>query len=168
MRISQGAIMPKACPHCGNPTPAAARFCITCGAILDSSPTRAAAQRDSATGPTLRLVQPGAAHRRSAPSPRDGIPLVGLLFGAAFLVGFAQILANGGLRGPSASLVGVLLCGALLAERAWVNGEIWIGLRGMILWGGLTGLLAIGRVFPWGLLLIPVWLLIWLHARGRP
>jgi hypothetical protein len=98
----------------------------------------------------------------------DGIPLVGLLFGALFLIGFAQILAHGGLRGPGASLVGLLLCGALLAERAWVNGHVWTGLRGMILWGGLTGLLAIGRVFPWALLLLPIWLLIWLHAHRRP
>jgi hypothetical protein len=123
----------------------------------------------SATGPTIRLsrshasgAQPGGVHAH------DGIPLIGLLFGALFLIGFAQHIAHGGLRGPGVSLSIVLLCGALVAERAWVNGAIWSGMRGMILWGGLTGLLAIGRLFPWGLLLMPIWLLIWLCARGRP
>jgi hypothetical protein len=103
---------------------------------------------------------------RGALNPRHGIPLVGLLFSTLFLIAFAQLLASGELRGLGPWPVGVLVVGALLAECAWVNGEIWVGLRGMILWGGLTGLLAIGRVFPWGLLLIPVWLMLWLLKHG--
>jgi len=161
-------MMLPACPHCGQPIAHEARFCIVCGAALGFGPRPTPTPPTSAAGPTLRLGQPATVPRHGGLSPRAGIPLIGLLFGALFLVGFAQILATGGSRGLGPLLVGVLLGGALLAERAWVNGEIWAGLRGMILWGGLTGLLAIGRVFPWGLLLIPVWLLIWLHARGRP
>ena len=65
------------------------------------------------------------------------------------------------------AVVGLLVGGALLAEQAWVNGNVWGGLRGMLLWGGLTGLLAFGSVFPWALLLIPIWLMLWLHAHSR-
>jgi hypothetical protein len=37
----------------------------------------------------------------------------------------------------------------------------------MLLWGGLAGLLAVGHAFPWALLLLPIWLMLWLHAHGR-
>jgi hypothetical protein len=159
----------KPCPRCNVLSPGDARFCIACAAPLrpSSSPLRQA----GATGPTLRLdraQRPG----RAALGPRDGIPVIGLLFSALFLVALAQLLAHGwsGVRGgpPLQPLLAcLLLVGALLAECAWVNGKVWAGLRGMLLWGGLTGLLAIGRAFPWALLLIPIWLMLWLHAHGR-
>jgi hypothetical protein len=162
-------MMSVACPRCGELAAGDARFCIACGATLRPQP--AAPRRPGVTGPTLRL---GRAHPRgrSAIGPRDGIPLVGLLFGALFLVALAQLMANGWLRARGSpplqpALVGLLLFGALLAERAWVNGQVWIGLRGMLLWGGLAGLLAVGRAFPWALLLIPIWLMLWLHAHSR-
>jgi hypothetical protein len=161
-------MMQVACPSCGELTAGDARFCIVCGAALRPPPVR---RPTGTTGPTLQL---GRVHapRRSAICPRDGIPLVGLLFGALFLVAFAQLLANGWLRthgGPPLQplLVGLLLGGALLAERAWVNGQVWIGLRGMLLWGGLAGLLAVGHAFPWALLLLPIWLMLWLHAHSH-
>ena len=157
--------MQMVCSFCGTPPPEGANFCIACGATLNPAGTRAPESPNGATGPTIHLSQPGTPGNIRV---HDSIPLIGLLFGALFLVGFAQLVAHGALRGPDAGLIVVLLCGALVAERAWVNGAIWGGLRGMILWGGLTGLLAIGRLFPWGLLLLPVWLLIWLCARGRP
>jgi hypothetical protein len=93
--------------------------------------------------------------------------LAGLLFGALFLVGFAQVLANHGLSLWGPWPAGLLVGGALLAERAWVNGNLWGGFRGMLLWGGLTGLLALNQVFPWALLLIPIWLMLWLYTHGR-
>ena len=158
-------MMSVAGPRCGELAADDARFCIACGATLH--PPGGA----GATGPTLRL---GQAHPRGrgAVGPRDGIPLVGLLFGALFLVALAQLMANGWLRshgGPPLQplLVGLLLSGALLAERAWVNGHVWMGLRGMLLWGGLAGLLAVGHAFPWALLLLPIWLMLWLHEQGR-
>src|SRR5688572_22620193 len=122
-------MMSVACPRCGELATRDARFCITCGATLQ--PVSGASPRAGATGPTLRL---GQAHPRgrAAIGPRDGIPLIGLLFGALFLVAIAQLMANGWLRshgGPplQPALVGLLLGGALLAERAWVNGQVLIG-----------------------------------------
>ena len=162
-------MMSVACPHCGERAAGNARFCTACGATLQ--PMSADPHRAGTTGPTLRL---GPAHSRgrSTIGPRDGIPLIGLLFGTLFLVALAQLMANGWLRthgGPTLQplLVGLLLSGALLAERAWVNGQVWIGLRGMLLWGGLAGLLAVGHAYPWALLLLPIWLMLWLHAQGR-
>jgi hypothetical protein len=161
-------MMSVACPRCGEFAARDARLCITCGATLQPLP---AAPRRAASGPTLRL-DPAHHRGRSAVGPRDGIPLIGLLFGALFLVALAQLMANGWLRTHGRPplqplLVGLLLGGALLAERAWVNGQVWIGLRGMLLWGGLAGLLAVGHAFPWALLLLPIWLMLWLHAHGR-
>ncbi|MFL5801816.1 MAG: hypothetical protein ACJ8CR_08735 [Roseiflexaceae bacterium] len=158
-------MIPLTCPRCAEPVPAGARLCIVCGAFVGQSTAHAPARAASATGPTIRLERSDAPRR--ALSPRDGIPLVGLLFGMLFLIGFAQILANHGLDMFGPWPVGLLVGGALLAEQAWVNGNVWGGLRGMLLWGGLTGLLALGRAFPWALLLIPIWLMLWLHAHSR-
>jgi hypothetical protein len=162
-------MMSVACPRCGAVPAGDARFCIACGVALQPPPV--APRRAGATTPTLRL---GRAHPpgRATIGPRDGIPVVGLLFGALFLVALAQLMANGWLRAQGwprlqPLLVGLLLSGALLAERAWVNGHVWIGLRGMLLWGGLAGLLAVGHAFPWALLLLPIWLMLWLHAHSR-
>ena len=162
-------MIPVACPRCGALAAGDARFCIVCGVELQL-PTSAPRQVE-ATGPTLRLGRRHAPER-AALGPRDGIPLVGLLFGALFLVALAQLMANGWLRAQGwprlqPLLLGLLLSGALLAERAWVNGHVWIGLRGMLLWGGLAGLLAVGHAFPWALLLLPIWLMLWLHAHSR-
>jgi hypothetical protein len=154
------------CPYCRTATPAGSRFCIVCGRVLAGGASPRTAAR-SATGPTIRLGQKQAAKARGALSPRDGIPLVGLLFGTLFLIGVAQLIAIGGPRGVGLWSVVVLVAGALIAECAWVNGETWSGLRGMLLWGGATWLLAADRIFPWGLLLIPIWLMLWLHEHGK-
>ncbi len=158
-------MIPLTCPRCAELVPAGARFCIVCGALVGQSTAHAPPQAASATGPTVRLEHSGAP--RSRLGWRACIPLVGLLFGMLFLIGFAQILANHGLDMFGPWPVGLLVGGALLAEQAWVNGNVWGGLRGMLLWGGLTGLLALGRAFPWALLLIPIWLMLWLHAHSR-
>jgi hypothetical protein len=158
-------MIPLTCPRCTGPVPAGARSCIVCGAIVGRGAAPAPARKASATGPTIRLEQPRVPQRRLG--LRVCIPLVGLFFCMLFLVGFAQVLANHGLQVFGPWLVGLLVAGALLAEQAWVNGNLWGGLRGMLLWGGLTGLLAIERVFPWALLLIPIWLMLWLYAHGR-
>ncbi|HEX5689507.1 MAG TPA: zinc ribbon domain-containing protein [Roseiflexaceae bacterium] len=160
-------MMPITCPFCGKPAPAEARFCIACGMPLGSAEPNEQQRASAQTGSTIPLSHTRGTHQGGLHA-QDGIPLVGLLFGALFLIGFAQHVAHGGLRGPAAWLTIFLLCGALVAERAWVNGAVWSGLRGMVLWGGLIGLLAIGHLFPWALLLLPIWLVIWLCARGRP
>src|SRR5262245_36002510 len=104
------------CLSCGELSSGDAHFCIACGAAL--RPPTAPLRHTGATGPTLRLGR-AQAPGRAALGPRDGIPLVGLLFGALFVVAFAQLLASGWLRAVGAWPVGLLLCGALLAERAW-------------------------------------------------
>ena len=96
-----------------------------------------------------------------APAPRPlrqaAVPLIGLLFSVVFLIGFAQFIATGGLRGLGPWMVGLVTAGALLAEQAWVNGDRWGGLRGMLIWGGMAWLLAVDRTIPWAGMLILVW-----------
>src|SRR5262245_4463433 len=103
-------MMSVACPRCGERAAGDARFCIGCGAPLHPRP--AAPGRAGATGPTLRF---GQAHPRgrAALGPRDGIPLVGLLFGALFLVALAQLMANGWLRPHGGPPLQPLLVGLL-------------------------------------------------------
>ena len=158
-------MIPPICPRCAEIIPPDADFCISCGAVLVQTVRPGPARTTSATGATIRLQHTQTRSRWSG--LRNCIPLIGLLFSMLFLIGLAQVLANQGLRLIGPWGVGLLLAGALLAEQAWVNGNIWGGLRGMLLWGGLTGLLALNRLFPWALLLIPIWLMLWLHAYGR-
>src|SRR5262245_5758430 len=87
-------VMDVACPHCGELTPGDARYCTACGSALGS---RAPLRHAGAAGPTLRLDRPHAPGRAII-GPRDGIPLIGLLFGTLFLVAWAQLLASGWLR----------------------------------------------------------------------
>jgi hypothetical protein len=44
-----------------------------------------------------------------------------------------------------------------MAQSAWVNGDRWGGLRGMLVWGGMTWLLALDNAIPWACLLIVAW-----------
>jgi hypothetical protein len=133
-------------------------------------------------GPTVRISA-----ANTAPSARDAgdsidcasrqsprpciqqslIPLVGLVFGMAVVIGIAQLIAMNGLRGGTIWPVGVLIGGVLAAESAWVNGQLWRGLRGMLLWGGLIGLLAFGTLMPWALGLAIGWLALHPGWYGR-
>jgi hypothetical protein len=163
------------CPDCGERSPNLATFCIVCGACLRPPATLPSNRIASATGPTVRLRAANArTARQAAPayeagSPRRAsisqglIPLLGLLFGVLFITGFAQLIAIGGLSVSSLSLAAVLVGGGLVAERAWVNGELWRGSRGMLLWSALLWLLATDSIFPWA----PLALLGWcaLHPR---
>jgi hypothetical protein len=80
-----------------------------------------------------------------------------MLFAVVFLIGFAQFLAIGGLHRFGVWLPGLLAVGALMAQSAWVNGDRWGGLRGMLVWGGMTWLLALDNAIPWACLLIVAW-----------
>jgi hypothetical protein len=91
------------------------------------------------------------------------IPLLGLLFGVLFITGFAQLLASGGLSVSSLGLGAVLLGGGLVAERAWVNGQLWRGSRGMLVWGALLWLIATDSIVPWAPLVLLGWCA--LHPR---
>jgi hypothetical protein len=95
------------------------------------------------------------------------VPLVGLMFGVAVVREVAQLLALNGLTTATIWLIGALLGGVLLAESAWVNGQLWRGLRGMLLWGGLLGLLAIDQLMPWVLGLALGWLVLHPGWYGR-
>jgi hypothetical protein len=161
------------CQDCGEHSPEHASFCIVCGARLIAPGTRTRAPIKPASGPTIRLdaasktiAQPAAARPvdcSGKPTARRGvrqsaIPLVGLMFGVAVVLGIAQLMALHGLRFGTVVSVAVLIGGVLLAESAWVNGQLWRGLRGMLVWGGLIGLLAFDRVMPWALALALGWL----------
>jgi hypothetical protein len=163
------------CQDCGEHSPEQASFCIVCGARLIAPGTRTRAPIKPASGPTIRLdapiktiTQPAAAappdhsgRRVARPGIRQSaIPLVGLLFGAAVVLGIAQLMALHGLSTATIISVGVLIGGVLLAESAWVNGQIWRGLRGMLVWGGLIGLLAFDQPMPWALGLALGWLVL--------
>ena len=169
------------CQDCGEHSPDQASFCIVCGARLIAPAARARVPIPPADGATIRLSLPKAAPANSssapakrAPSPaaqpsirRALVPLVGLMFGVAVVLELAQLLALNGLSTATIWLIGVLLGGVLLAESAWVNGQLWRGLRGMLLWGGLLGLLAIDRLMPWVLALALGWLVLHPGWYGR-
>ena len=169
------------CQDCGEHSPDQASFCIVCGARLIAPTARTRVPIPPAVGPTIRLnlaetVRPNAADLRvepaASPAARSGIrqalvPLVGLLFGIAVVLGLAQLFALNGLSAATIWPLAVLLGGVLLSESAWVNGQLWRGLRGMLLWGGLIGLLALGRVMPWALALALAWLALHPGWYGR-
>jgi hypothetical protein len=144
-----------------------------CGARLIAPAARVRAPIHPSIGPTVRLsaadMAPStrkatrlidcAARQGQRPDIRQAlIPLVGLVFGMAVVIGIAQLIAVNGLRAATLWPVAVLIGGVLLAESAWVNGQLWRGLRGMLLWGGLIGLLAFGELMPWALGLALGWL----------
>lgn len=169
------------CQDCGEHSPDHASFCIVCGARLIAPTARTRVPIAPAVGPTIRLsppepVRPNApsppASGRTAPAPQRSIrhalvPLVGLMFGVAVVLEIAQLLALNGLSTTTIWLIGMLLGGVLLAESAWVNGQLWRGLRGMLLWGGLLGLLAIDQLMPWVLALAVGWLVLHPGWYGR-
>jgi hypothetical protein len=169
------------CQDCGEHSPEQASFCIVCGARLIAPTARMRVPISPAVGPTIHLnpatiERPGAAgvradraHRTAArPGIRQAlVPVVGLVFGMAVVLGLAQLLALNGLRAVTLWLVIVLLGGVLLAESAWVNGQLWRGMRGMLLWGGLIGLMAFGRLMPWALALALGWLALHPGWYGR-
>jgi hypothetical protein len=169
------------CQDCGEHSPDQASFCIGCGARLMAPAARMRVPIPRAVGPTIRLspadiARPTAASERvdraASPAAWPGIrqalvPLVGLVFGTAVVIGLAQLFALNGLRAATVWPIVVLLGGVLLAESAWVNGQLWRGLRGMLLWGGLIGLLAFGRLMPWVLALALGWLALHPGWYGR-
>ena len=169
------------CQDCGEHSPDHASFCIVCGARLIAPGARTRVPIAPAVGPTVRLnpadiVRPSAAKPQIASAANSAaglgirqalVPLVGLLFGMAVVLGLAQLFALNGLSAATIWLIVVLLGGVLLAESAWVNGQLWRGLRGMLLWGGLIGLLAFGRLMPWVLALALGWLALHPGWYGR-
>jgi hypothetical protein len=167
------------CQDCGEHSPDQASFCIVCGARLIAPATRTRVPIPPAVGPTIRLntvdtarpsaVKPqGVGKPAALPGFRQAlIPLVGLVFGMAVVLGLAQLFALNGLRAATIWPLAVLLGGVLLAESAWVNGQLWRGMRGMLLWGGLIGLLAFGQLMPWALALALGWLALHPGWYGR-
>jgi hypothetical protein len=169
------------CQDCGEHSPDHASFCIVCGARLIAPAARMRVPIPPAVGPTIRLLPADPARpivasvrvdRVTSPAAWSGIrqalvPLVGLVFGMAVVIGLAQLFALNGLSAATVWPIVVLLGGVLLAESAWVNGQLWRGLRGMLLWGGLIGLLAFGRLMPWVLALALGWLALHPGWYGR-
>lgn len=169
------------CQDCGEHSPEHALFCIVCGARLIAPAARMRVPLPPALGPTIRLnladtARPCAANVRvdlaAKPQTRPSIrralvPVVGLMFGVAVVLELAKLLALNGLSMASAWLIIVLLGGVLLAESAWVNGQLWRGLRGMLLWGGLLGLLAFDQLIPWVVALALGWLALHPGWYGR-
>jgi hypothetical protein len=165
------------CQDCGEHSPDHASFCIVCGARLIAPTARTRVPLPPVVGPTIRLSLPddaapsNPADVRVEPAPKTTtrlsvrqalIPLVGLAFGIAVVLELAQLLALNGLRAATVWLIIVLL-----AESAWVNGQLWRGLRGMLLWGGLLGLLAFDQLMPWVVGLALGWLALHPSWYGR-
>ncbi|HJZ47426.1 MAG TPA: hypothetical protein VKE41_09690 [Roseiflexaceae bacterium] len=170
------------CQDCGEYSPEQASFCKVCGARLVAPTARVRAPLYTAIGPTVRLrATDSAPSAAAAPTPLDRagkhgarpglaqalIPLIGLIFGIVVVIGIAQLIALSSLHAATIWPIGALIAGVLLAESAWVNGQLWRGLRGMLLWGGLIGLLAFGQLFPWALALAIGWLALHPGWYGR-
>jgi len=168
------------CQDCGEHSPDHASFCIICGARL-SAPAARVRVPLPAIGATIRRLpaatarpDPAGVRADSAakPTARPSIrcalvPVIGLLFGVAVVLELAQLLALNGLSAATVWTIIVLLGGVLLAESAWVNGQLWRGLRGMLLWGGLLGLLAFDQLIPWVVALAIGWLVMHPGWYGR-
>ena len=169
------------CQDCGEHSPDHASFCSVCGARLIAPAARMRVPLPPAVGPTIRLsladiARPNPAGVRvdhaASPAARPSmrrvlVPLVGLVFGAAVVIELAKLLALNGLSAATIWPIIVLLGGVLLAESAWVNGQLWRGLRGMLLWGGLLGLLAFDQLMPWVVALALGWLALHPGWYGR-
>jgi hypothetical protein len=169
------------CQDCGEHSPEQASFCIVCGARLIAPGARPRVPLPPVVGPTIRLspaqiARPSADNSQVAGTVKPAakpcvwqalVPVVGLVFGVAVVLGVAQLFALNGLKATSIWPIVVLLAGVLLAESAWVNGQLWRGLRGMLLWGGLIGLLAFGQLMPWVLALGLGWLALHPGWYGR-
>jgi hypothetical protein len=134
------------CPSCGERSPDGAAFCIGCGASLHVLAPAARQPQRNVTGPTTRLP---ASEPAATPivSPR-ALPVAGLLFTMLFIFGLAHFLARGWSRPLGLWIVAVLVTGALVAQRAWLDGQLWRGLCGMALWCGMIWLLAADSVVP--------------------
>jgi hypothetical protein len=147
------------CPSCGKRSPDGAAYCIACGAALHVLAPAARRRARAATGATTRLPA-----RRTAPLSRAAwlraLPVAGLLFTVIFMLGMAHYLALAWRRPLGFWLVVVLVSGALVAQRAWLDGQLWRGLCGMALWGGMIWLLAVDRAVPWGAALLLGWVLL--------
>lgn len=179
------------CPSCGERGPDSAFFCIDCGAVVAPGPHRPVIRpilQSGAPRPRERLRSHPTALPRDAPRsqlaplPSSGpppaeepppdlalgarvwVPLIGFLYAILFLVGLKLYLTSGGLQGLGMLQIALLVFGALAAQQAWVNGQLWSGLRGMLLWCGTIWLLAAGRVIPW----VPLLFVIWLLSRTLP
>jgi hypothetical protein len=168
------------CQDCGEHSPEEAAFCSVCGARLIEPAARMRVPMPPSVGPIICLspadtARPSAAepqqrgeHRAARPGFRQAfVPLVGLVFGMAVVLGLTQLFALNGLRAATIWPIVVLLGGVLVAEAAWVNGQLWRGMRGMLLWGGLIGLMAFGRLMPWALALALGWLALHPGWYGR-
>src|SRR6185436_4741185 len=94
------------CQDCGEHSPDQASFCIVCGARLIAPAARTRVPISPAVGSTIRLNRANAArpsavepqHAGASTAAQSGIrqalvPLVGLIFGMAVVLGLAQVLA---------------------------------------------------------------------------
>ena len=120
------------CQDCGEHSPDQASFCIVCGARLIAPGARTRVPIPPAVGPTIRLrpadiARPTLASvrvdRAASPPAWPGIrqalvPLVGLVFGMAVVIGLAQLFALNGLSAATVWPIVVLLGGVLLAGYA--------------------------------------------------
>jgi hypothetical protein len=157
------------CPICRECSPDQAAFCIGCGAALHvlAPPVRLPL---SAIGPTVRLI---GGRARQAPYRADArawmaaLPVAGLLFTVVFTLGLAHYLAISWSRPLGVWPAGVPVAGALVAQRAWLCGQLWRGVCDMTLWGGMIWLLAADLALPWGAALAGAWLLARLLGRLR-
>ena len=155
-----------ACPSCGHRSPGDAAHCAACGsALLVLAPIARGPSR-GAIGPTIRL----AASAVAAPASRScrrarALPIAALLFTVVFSIGLASYLAAGWTRSLGPWPLAVLVGGALLAQQSWLHGQLWRGLCGMALWGGMIWLLVAHREVPWGGALLLAWLV--LRPIGR-
>src|SRR4051794_10352817 len=113
------------CQDCGEHSPEQASFCIVCGARLIAPAARTRVPIPPAVGATIRLspadmgrpsIEKPQVAGAGKPAAQPGIwqalvPIVGLLFGIAVVLGVAQLFALHGLRATAIWPIAVLLGG---------------------------------------------------------
>lgn len=146
------------CSFCGERSPDDAGYCVDCGAPLHMLAPLARRPAARATGPTPWLHGSLAGLSRARAGLAERVrPVAGLAFTIVFSCGLASYLAVGWARPLGFWLVTVLVAGALLAQQAWLHGQLWRGMCGMVLWGGLIWLLAAHLEMPWAGVLVAGW-----------
>jgi hypothetical protein len=152
------------CPNCRASAPPEAIACRVCGYPLLPLSSGSPAAYQTAAGPAVRLGRAGAAppaqDSRGALRRTTAATLLGLLYALLLPVVLALAFVRAGISLASVGVLLLLVGGAMGAIVELLRGGWAAGLSGMLIWGGLIGLVALGVPLPLSLLLAAGWLLL--------
>jgi len=151
------------CPNCRASAPPDATACRACGYPLLPLSSSPPAAYQTAVGPAVRLGRAGcatSAQQRRGALRHTTATLLGLLYALLLPVVLALAFVRAGISLASVGVLLLLVGGAMGAMVELLRGGWAAGLSGMLIWGGLIGLVALGVPLPLSLLLAAGWLLL--------